>query len=90
MKIKNDVVSLKIGDKQYDFNNLIFDEYLKRFVKSQLEKTEINNLKYSKKLEYCLLKFDTPLKDVSNSSIIYNQEFDIVLMWERTKATNNT
>lgn len=80
MKIKNELVSIKIGDKHYDFNNLILDEYLKRFAIGQLEKNKIDYLKYNRQLKYVFLKFDEPLKNMSNSSIIYNQEFDVVLM----------
>lgn len=77
MKIKNEIISIKIGKKHYDFNNLILDEYLKRFVSSQLTLNNLNIYSTMKRLRYCLLKFDTPLKNISNSSEIKNQDFDI-------------
>lgn len=77
MKIKNELVSLKIGDKQYDFNNLILDEYLNRFIKAQLDCQNIYSFANNKKLSYCLLKFDTPFSNITNLSKIKNQDFDI-------------
>lgn len=77
MKIKNEMVNLKNGQKQFSFNNLILDEYLKKFVIGQLDYNKINSYNTSKELKYCLLKFDTPIKTLSNSSILYNQDFDI-------------
>ena len=79
MKIKNDLVSIKIGKKQYDFKNLILDTYLQRFIKGQLDKNTINNILYGKNLIYCMLKFDTPLQNINSNSVIYNQEFDAAL-----------
>ena len=49
MKIKNELLSIKIGNKHYDFNNLILDEYLSKFVKAQLEKEKLKE-EYLKKL----------------------------------------
>ena len=77
MKVKNDLIRLKIGDKHYDFNNLILDEYLKRFVLSQLTFNSLNTYKSMKQLKYCMLKFDTPIENLSNSSKLKNQDFDV-------------
>lgn len=79
MKIKNDNVTLRIGKKQYNFNNLILDEYLKRFASAQLDSELINVMGVQKKLTYCLLKFDTPL-NFDSTSEIKNQDFDICFM----------
>jgi hypothetical protein len=80
MKIKNDLISIKIGKKRYDFTNLILDEYLKRFVNSQLDETKTRNMSNIKDLECCLIKFDTPFTNIQNNSEIHNQEFDICLV----------
>lgn len=77
MKIKNELVSIKIGDKQYDFNNLILDEYLNRFVKAQVDKDKLNSVSYDKRLDYCLLKFDTPFENLKEDTNLNNQDFDI-------------
>lgn len=77
MKVKNDLIRLKIGDKNYNFNNLILDEYLKRFVKKQLDIQNLETLTNSKCLKYCLLKFDTPFNNLQENSELHNQDFDI-------------
>lgn len=79
MKIKNELVSIKIGKKQYDFNNLMLDEYLKRFVKAQLSTNNINQQETTLSLSYCLIKFDEPLEDIKNNSVFYNADFDICI-----------
>lgn len=80
MKIKNELLSIKIGNKHYDFNNLILDAYLERFIKSQMDENNIKKLDCSKQLNYCLLKFDTPIENLTGSSILYNQNFDCVIL----------
>lgn len=78
MKIKNELVSIKIGNKHYDFNNLILDTYLERFAISQLNLEDTyNNISTEKMLRYCLLKFDTPLENLKENSELHNQDFDI-------------
>ena len=64
MKIRNDLISIKIGKKQYDFNNLILDTYLQRFIKGQLDKDYLTSVLNDKELRYCLFKFDTPLENL--------------------------
>lgn len=91
MKIKNDLVTLKTGDKQYNFNNLILDEYLNRFVRAQLDKENISEYKNDKLLRVCLLKFDTPFEKIESDSKIKNQDFDICLMLSKREqiVSNN-
>ena len=79
MRIRNDLVSIKIGKKQYDFNNLILNEYLNRFVKSQLDKDGIRKIVNDKELSYCLLKFDISL-DINKDTELDNEDFDVVLL----------
>ena len=58
MKIKNDLISIKIGKKIYDFRNLILDEYLKVFATTQLDANANTTVYNRKNLTYLLLKFD--------------------------------
>lgn len=90
MKIKNELVSIRIGSKQYDFNNLILEEYLRRFAKAQIQYantaygtnlTEETAVEYENKtnllLNYCLIKFDNPLSN-AESIDLKNSDFDLV------------
>lgn len=84
MKIKNDLISIKMGKKQYDFQNLILDEYLKTFVTEQLSPDNISKIKNMKALKYLLIKFDTPLNNINEKSILKNEDFDICFVWGST------
>lgn len=87
MKIKNELISVKIGNKQYDFNNLILDVYLKKFAVSQIHLEDIyNNISNEKVLSNCLLKFDTPFENLEENSELHNQDFD--LYWGFSKQVN--
>jgi hypothetical protein len=80
MKIKNELVSLKIGNKQYDFKNLILDEYLKRFILRQLDTTTLRYIPYQIMLNTILFKFDTPFENLSPQSEIFPENFDIAFI----------
>lgn len=88
MKIKNELVSIKNGDNYYDFNNLILDEYLNKFVKSQLDESKLNYESYNRKLEYCLLKFDTPIENLKANTKLRNYDFDICLLENQSPKQN--
>ncbi len=88
MQIKNEFIKIQIGRKQYDFNNLILDEYLKRFAKFQLDKSNINKINVDKLLEYCLLKFDDPIENIGPHMELHNYDFDICLMGQTKKGQN--
>ena len=77
MKIKNDLISIKIGKKHYDFHNLILDEYLKVFATTQVDVEENNKTKNRKNLTYLLLKFDTPIENLNEKSVLVNEDFDV-------------
>ena len=77
MKIKNDLISIKIGKKIYDFRNLILDEYLKVFATTQLDANANTTVYNRKNLTYLLLKFDTPIENLSEESILTNEDFDV-------------
>lgn len=82
MKIKNENINIRIGNKNFNFNNLILDTYLNRFVKGQLDETKINTFSYKKDLRACLIKFDNAFSNVNESSVIYNNMFDIAATME--------
>ena len=78
MKIKNDLISIKIGNKHYDFHNLILNIYLNKFVFNQLNIQEAyNKFNNRKDLIYLVIKFDTPFENIDENSVIRNDEFDI-------------
>lgn len=77
MKIKNDLISIKIGKKQYDFNNLILDTYLKTFISSQLSIENTNQTRNRKDLVCLLIKFETPFENLNEKSILVNEDFDV-------------
>lgn len=84
MKIKNDLISIRIGNKHYDSHNLILDEYLKTFARAQLNENDISKIINDKNLNYLLIKFDTPLQNINENSIIKNEDFDISLNFSCT------
>ena len=84
MKIKNDLVLIKIGKKRYEFKNLILNEYLNTFARAQLNKDDIYVTKNNKNLQYLLIKFDTPLENIAEESILNNDDFDIALVLGKT------
>lgn len=77
MKIKNDLISIKIGKKIYDFRNLILDEYLKVFITTQISENANIPVYNKKELAYLLLKFDTPIESLNEKSILTNEDFDV-------------
>ena len=91
MKIKNDLISIKTGDKHYDFTNLILDVYLQAFASAQLSIENVNKIIYHKNLLYPLLKFDTPLKAFDKTSTLVNEDFDTFSLdcSEMQEANNN-
>lgn len=81
MKIKNDLISIRIGRKQYDFRNMILDEYLKTFATSQLDVESVRKVTNGKSLYYPLLKFDTPIENLNEKSVLVNEDFDIFSLY---------
>ena len=75
MKIHNEVVEIKIGNKKYEFKNLILNEYLKRFAEKQLDMFENRNLLKSTELNYCFLKFDEPIENLNQNIELIPEEF---------------
>lgn len=81
MKVKNDFVEIKTGDKKYKLQNLILDELLKRYAKSQIEVGNLYRIYNCPRLEYLLIKFDTPIGNLRPSSELHNADFDVGLIW---------
>lgn len=79
MKIKN-YINIKSGNKNIDFHNLILDEYLKRFIITQLDVTQNDYARNGKALRIAYLKFDTPLNFDSSSEIDAYENFDAIIL----------
>ena len=90
MKIKNDLVRIKVGKKKYDFHNLILNEYLRRFALGQTDKENATsrNVYQIRDLSYILLKFDTPISGLNENSELSNYDFDICII-NRAKYSQN-
>jgi len=78
MKIKN-FINIKANGKSIDFHNLILDEYLKRFIRSQLNIEDSNTVKNGKKMQILYLKFDTELDFDATSEINAFESFDAIM-----------
>lgn len=93
MEIKNDCIEIKIGNKKYEFKNLILDTYLQKFVHSQLASTD-DNVKLRRNLKTIGIKFDEPIKDINEKSKINILESDIVTysasLFETVEGTEKT
>lgn len=69
MKIKNESVTIKIGNKEKSFHNLILNSYIDLFADSFLKFK-------NKLLTYCYVKFDTTQTINENSTTM---EYDTIL-----------
>lgn len=76
MKIKNEFVQIKIGEKVLNFNNLILNNYFKEIIKEH-ESSEITNWIFPR-LTKCYLKFDTKMSATENT-VFSASDFDIYL-----------
>lgn len=81
MKVKNEYVQVKIGDKTYTKRNTILDRFISRTFLSQ-----INTIHSWADINRCYVKFDTPLEydDINNVSW---EDFDVTLYggtWDGT------
>lgn len=92
MKIKNEYIEIKIGNKKYEFKNLILNTYLKKFVHSQLASTD-SNIRLRRNLITLGFKFDEPIKNINQDSKISINESDIVTyrttLFETIQGTEN-
>lgn len=92
MKIKNEYIQIKVGNKVYTKKNMILNEYLYRLFNSQID--AIHDSCY---IAECYLKLDTPIENVNYDSEISSNEFDITIknvpneryFKKRAATTNN-
>ena len=77
MKIKNDFISIKVGKKHYEFRNLILDAYLKVFATSQISERVDNYIPNIRSLRYLWIKFDEPIENIQEDSIVPFNLFDV-------------
>lgn len=93
MKVKNEYIQIKIGNKIWTKKNMILNEYLYRMFDSQ-----INTIHDQCYISNCFLKLDTPIENVDYDSEILPSEFDITIrnvlnekyFKKRTIKTNNS
>ena len=86
MRIENNEITITTGNKKTIYKNLIMDAYLKKFRDAQLvSPAESRALKYSRSLEYILLKFDTNL-DFNVETDVYNRDFDVCIIFDSRKV----
>jgi len=93
MKVRNEYIQIKIGDKTWTKKNMILNEYLYRLFDSQI-KTSHDDCYIS----CCYLKLDTPIENVDYDSEILPSEFDITIknlpsekyFKAKTTRTNNS
>lgn len=78
MKVKNEYIIIKNGNKQIKLQNLILNKYLDLITENQtLNSIQRNNLE----MESCYLKFDEPLEFDGNSTVT-SDSFDITFAYE--------
>lgn len=74
MRIKNEYIRIKSGNKTFDLNNYIYNDYLSLYSKTQYELDEedpigVSEEQNKKRLIDCFIKFDESLEDITNATI---------------------
>lgn len=85
MKIKNEYVQIKQGNKTYTKRNMILNKYLKGLLDNQIDAVHSN----STNINQCYIKLDTPLENVDYDSVLYASNFDVVLYKSSTNFLGN-
>ena len=75
MKVKNEYVEIKNGDKTYIRKNMILDRYIKNLFSSQTTTDPTGSVL----INDCYIKFDTPLENVAYDTDLRASDFDITL-----------
>ena len=76
MRISNEYVEIKVGNKVYRKQNMILNTYLKEIFISQFD-----NQHDSAKISSCYIKLDEPIENVNyNSELDARDDFDIILL----------
>ena len=92
MKINNEYIQIKIGDKIWTHKNIILDEYLKKLFNSQIDKNHDECY-----ISCCFIKFDTVI-NVEHDSTVYPNQFDLKIrntqseinFFKKTNLTGNS
>ncbi len=80
MRIGNEYVQIKLGNKTYIKKNMILDKYLNLIFRGQIN-PDINNPAL---INCCFIKFDTPLENISYDSDLTKNDFDIRMLTSTT------
>lgn len=83
MKVKNEYVQVKIGDKTYTKKNTLLDRFLQRIFKSQIDLQH-----NSAEINVCYIKLDTPLT-YDNINNVVKSDFDIELYGGTSSGTSS-
>lgn len=75
MKISNEFVEVKIGNKKFTKKNMILNRFLKETFKSQM-----GSILMSPYITQCYIKLNTPLEDVTYDSNLSSADFDLTLL----------
>lgn len=82
MKIKNEYIEIKKGDKKFTKKNKILDVYLHQLFDSQM-----NDEHDTTTISYCFIKFDNPLEGIDYDSEVDPKDYFDVILWSfRTVA----
>lgn len=91
MKIKNEYIKIKQGEKEITLKNYIYDSYLSLYSTTQYNVSderivELVGELQDKTLDVCYIKFDEPLQDITNATI---QDFEVRAGTKRRNFTAN-
>lgn len=84
MKVSNEFVEVKIGNRKFTRKNMILNTFLKEIFKSQM-----NSSYYAPYITQCYIKLNTPLENVTYDSILHNYDFDVTLFKAKSKAVED-
>lgn len=87
MKIKNDYIKIVIGNRNYDFNNMILDTYLRYM--AEIQENFNNQYWQAPMLGKCYVKFDRKL-EFDETSIISQYDFDTEFEMENNYLNTST
>lgn len=76
MKVKNEYVQIKVGEKTYTKKNMILNEFIKRIFKSQINASYKN----FPVITECYIKLDTPLENIDYDSELSYDDFNIKII----------
>jgi len=74
MKVKNDFVAIKNGNKEIKIRNTILNTYIEKIIANQMEEEARESLS----MNYIFLKFDKEL-DFNETSILTKEDFDLLI-----------